>query len=102
MTLLELLHTCSFEELLPYIPCGHETGFRRMYDELQTIKPDHHPDYSIIHLTNNRELCEKIDNRQRADDDAHPLFGMGFELNLGIGSITKSNDLLVHIKFILN
>ena len=77
MTLLELIHTCSFEELLPYIPCGHETGFRRMYDELQTIKPDHHPDYNIIHLTDNRELYEKIDNRQRADDDTTPLIWDG-------------------------
>lgn len=78
MTLLELIHTCSFEELLPYIPCGHKAGFRRMYDELLTIKPDHHPDYSIIHLTNNRELCEKIDNRQQADDDTTPLIWDGF------------------------
>ena len=78
MTLLELIQTCSFEELLPYIPRGHEAGFRRMYDELLTIKPDHHPDYSIIHLTDNRELCEGIDNRQWADDDATPSTWDGF------------------------
>ena len=78
MTLLELIQTCSFEELLPHIPRGHEAGFRRMYDELLTIKPDHHPDYSIIHLTDNRESCEGIDNRQRADDDATPFTWDGF------------------------
>lgn len=54
MTLLELIHTCPFDELLPYIPRGHKAGFRRMYKELLTIKPDHHPDYRIIHLTDNR------------------------------------------------